>query len=85
METLRRGVSDRHNCHAERTFVGMTVRRTLPFEGTSLSQQEWLCRTDRREDNGPSHMSVGGHLEKKKSPSGTGSLTTKTVVQDGPS
>ena len=34
METLRRGVSDCHNGHAGRTVVGMTVRRTRPFEDT---------------------------------------------------
>ena len=34
METVRRGVSDRHNGHAGWTVVGMTVRRTCPFEDT---------------------------------------------------
>ena len=34
METLRRGVSDRHNGHAGRTVMGMTVCCTRPFEDT---------------------------------------------------
>ena len=39
----------------------------------------------RRGYDGPSHVSVEGHLEKSERPSERGSLTTRTVVQDGPS
>ena len=34
METLRRGVSDRHDGHAGRTVVGMTVRHMCPLKDT---------------------------------------------------
>ena len=40
---------------------------------------------DRRGDDGPSHVSIGGYIEKSERPLGIGSLTTRTVVQDGPS
>ena len=32
METLRRGVSNRHNGYAGQTTEGMTIRRCCPFE-----------------------------------------------------
>ena len=34
METLKRGVSDRHNDYARWTVVSMTVRRRCPLEDT---------------------------------------------------
>ena len=34
IETLRRGVSDRHNGHAGRTVVGTTVRHMCPLKDT---------------------------------------------------
>ena len=34
METLRKGVSDRHNGYAGKTIEFMTVRRRCPFEDT---------------------------------------------------
>ena len=37
------------------------------------------------DNDGPSSMSVVGHLEKVWRPLGDGSLTIMTVVQDGPS
>ena len=40
---------------------------------------------DRRGYDGPSHVSVGGHLEKNERPLEIGSLSSMTVVQDGPS
>ena len=41
--------------------------------------------TIRRGYDGPLHVSVEGHLDKNERPLETGSQTTKTVVQDGPS
>ena len=58
METLRRGVSDRHNGHGGWTVMGMTVCRARPFDDTKKNGER---------------------------PLETGSLTTRTVVQDGPS
>ena len=34
METLRRGVSDRHDDHAGRTVMGMTIRHMCPLKDT---------------------------------------------------
>ena len=46
----------------------MSIRGHLEKVGDpykkGLSQQERLCRTDHRENDGPSHVSIGGHLEK---------------------
>ena len=46
----------------------MSIRGHLKKVGDAykkgLSQQERLCRTDHRGNDGPSHVSVGGHLEK---------------------
>ena len=43
------------------------------------------ARTACRGYDGPSHVSVEGHREKNERPFETGSLTTRMVVQDGPS
>ena len=74
METLRIWVSDRHDGFAEHTIEGITVRRRCTQEDTEkkvgdpqkkgLRQPEQLCRTNRRGNDGLSHVFVGVNLEK---------------------
>ena len=68
-ENLRGGFSDYHDGRAGRTVVGVTVRRKWPsldtwkIFGDPFQRGLWPswrpCRTDRREDNGPSQASLG--------------------------
>ena len=48
-----------------------------------LLQPERLCRTDRRAYDGPSHMSVGGHLTKMGQWGVTAFGTDPTMVRRG--
>ena len=90
-----RGVSDRYDGHAGRTIVGMTVCHVCPLKDTWKKMRDpWkkglclasrLCRTDRRGYDGPSRVFVEGHLGKNERPLEKGSLSSMTVMQDGPS
>ena len=83
METLRRGVSNRDDDYVGRTVEGMTVHRRCLLEtlrNRVSDRHDGTCRTNHRGNDGPSHMSVEGHLRKSERPLGIGSLTTRTVV-----
>ena len=83
-QTLRRGVSDRHNGHAGRTFVKTTVRHMCPLKNTQKNGERPLeigsltTRMVVEEDDGLSQMSLED--TQKKMGSGVLGLLERTLT-----
>ena len=95
METLRRGVSDCYDDHAGRTVVGTTVRHMCPLKETWKKMENLRGGVSDRSDGHAGWTVVGKtvrHMcplretwKKNEKPLETGSLSSMTIMHDGPS